>query len=177
MKLRIDGLTVAFGPVRAVDDLDLEVGDGELMAIVGPSGCGKSTTLGFVAGFTRADAGRLYFDGDDVTALSPQRRKIGFVFQDYAIYPHLSAEENIRFLSSSGSYVPVNHAAPHRWSISVPIHVSEPGSPGFGTVQNRQASFPVSVSKAATKPRIPSSPPDGPTTTSLPTTSGADVAP
>jgi ABC-type sugar transport system ATPase subunit len=97
MKVRIERLTVAFGPVRAVDDLDLEVGDGELVAIVGPSGCGKSTTLGFVAGFTRADAGRLYFDGDDVTALSPQRRKIGFVFQDYAIYPHLSAEENIRF--------------------------------------------------------------------------------
>jgi inositol-phosphate transport system ATP-binding protein len=97
VKLRIDGLTVAFGPVRAVDDLDLEVGDGELMAIVGPSGCGKSTTLGFVAGFTKADTGTLYFDGDDVTSLSPQRRKIGFVFQDYAIYPHLSAEENIRF--------------------------------------------------------------------------------
>ncbi len=97
MKVGIHSLTVEFGTVRAVDDLDLEAGDGELVAIVGPSGCGKSTTLGFVAGFTKAKAGTLFFDGNDVTQVSPRRRKIGFVFQDYAIYPHLSAEENIRF--------------------------------------------------------------------------------
>jgi ABC-type sugar transport system ATPase subunit len=97
MKVAIEGLTVDFGPVRAVDDLELEAADGELVAIVGPSGCGKSTTLGFVAGFTKARAGTLRFGAEDVTRVSPQRRKIGFVFQDYAIYPHLTAEENIRF--------------------------------------------------------------------------------
>src|SRR5713101_6787691 len=97
MKVAIRGLTVEFGPVVAVNDLDLEVGDGELVAIVGPSGCGKSTTLGFVAGFTRAGRGTLLFGEEDVTEVPPQRRRIGFVFQDYAIYPHLSAAENIRF--------------------------------------------------------------------------------
>jgi inositol-phosphate transport system ATP-binding protein len=97
VRIGIKELTVEFGPVKAVDDLDLEVADGQLVAIVGPSGCGKSTSLGFVAGFTKASAGRLLFDDNDVTEVSPQRRKIGFVFQDYAIYPHLSAGENIRF--------------------------------------------------------------------------------
>ncbi len=97
MKVGIRGLTVQFGAVTAVEDLDLEVADGQLVAIVGPSGCGKSTTLGFVAGFTKASTGTLHFDEQDVTDVSPQRRKIGFVFQDYAIYPHLSVEENIRF--------------------------------------------------------------------------------
>jgi ABC-type sugar transport system ATPase subunit len=97
MKVGIRGLTVEFGSVVAVDDLDLEVADGQLVAIVGPSGCGKSTTLGFVAGFTKATRGTLFFDERDVTDVSPQRRKIGFVFQDYAIYPHLSAAQNIRF--------------------------------------------------------------------------------
>src|SRR5438128_6122320 len=97
MKLEIRQLTVAFGSVIAVDGLDLAIADGELVAIVGPSGCGKSTTLGFVAGFTKAKTGRLLFDGADVTRVPPQRRNIGFLFQDYAIYPHLTAEENIRF--------------------------------------------------------------------------------
>jgi ABC-type sugar transport system ATPase subunit len=97
VKLEIRKLRVEFGSVVAVDDLDLDVRDGELVAIVGPSGCGKSTTLGFVAGFTKASQGTLFFDTQDVTRLSPQQRRIGFVFQDYAIYPHLSAAENIRF--------------------------------------------------------------------------------
>lgn len=97
MRVAIEDLRVEFGPVVAVDSLHLEAGDGELVAIVGPSGCGKSTSLGFVAGFTRATAGTLRFDGRDVTQVPPQRRKVGFVFQDYAIYPHLSAGENIRF--------------------------------------------------------------------------------
>ncbi len=97
MKVGIRSLTVQFGSFTAVDDLGLEVADGELVAIVGPSGCGKSTTLGFVAGFTKASEGSLHFGAQDVTEVSPQRRKIGFVFQDYAIYPHLSVEQNIRF--------------------------------------------------------------------------------
>ncbi len=97
MRVRIEALTVQYGEVTAVDGVDLETKDGELLGIVGPSGCGKSTTLGFVAGFTKFRSGRLFFDDRDVTRLPPQRRNIGFLFQDYAIYPHLSAEENIRF--------------------------------------------------------------------------------
>ena len=97
MRLDIEDLAVQYGPVSAVDGLDLSVGDGELVALVGPSGCGKTTTLGFITGFIRAKTGRIRFDGIDVTDLAPQRRGIGYVFQDYAIYPHMTVRENIRF--------------------------------------------------------------------------------
>jgi multiple sugar transport system ATP-binding protein len=93
----IENLTVEYGQVAAVRDLNLTVGDGELVALVGPSGCGKTTTLGFVTGFIRGRTGRVLFDGVDVTGLAPQRRGIGYVFQDYAIYPHMTVRENIRF--------------------------------------------------------------------------------
>src|SRR5256712_834883 len=97
VRVAIDGLTVRFGPVTAVDGLALEIRDRELLALVGPSGCGKTTTLGFVAGFVKTAAGRLSFDDHDVTAVPPERRRIGYVFQDYAIYPHMTVAENIRF--------------------------------------------------------------------------------
>ena len=93
----IEDLTVEYGQVAAVRGLDLTVGDGELVALVGPSGCGKTTTLGFITGFIRGRSGRVLFDGVDVTGLAPQRRGIGYVFQDYAIYPHMTVRENIRF--------------------------------------------------------------------------------
>ena len=97
MRVDIQGLTVRFGNVTAVDRLDLAIEPGELLSLVGPSGCGKTTTLGFVAGFTRAVSGRLLFDGTDVSERTPQARNVGLVFQDYAIYPHMTVEENIRF--------------------------------------------------------------------------------
>jgi ABC-type sugar transport system ATPase subunit len=97
MRLDVEGLTVEYGTVGAVHDLNLSVGDGELVALLGPSGCGKTTTLGFITGFIRARTGRVLFDGRDVTGLAPQKRGIGYVFQDYAIYPHMTVRENIRF--------------------------------------------------------------------------------
>jgi len=97
VKLDIEGLTVEYGQVAAVRGLNLTVGHGELVALVGPSGCGKTTTLGFITGFIRPKSGRVLFDGIDVTDLAPQRRGIGYVFQDYAIYPHMTVRENIRF--------------------------------------------------------------------------------
>ena len=97
MKLDIEGLTVEYGQLAAVHDLNLTVGHGELVALVGPSGCGKTTTLGFITGFIRSARGRVLFDGVDVTGMSPQKRGIGYVFQDYAIYPHMTVRENIRF--------------------------------------------------------------------------------
>ena len=97
MRLDIEDLTVEYGQVAAVRGLDLTVGDGELVALVGPSGCGKTTTLGFITGFIRGRSGRVLFDGVDVTGTAPQRRGIGYVFQDYAIYPHMTVRENIRF--------------------------------------------------------------------------------
>jgi ABC-type sugar transport system ATPase subunit len=97
VKLEIEGLTVEYGQLAAVHGLNLTVGHGELVALVGPSGCGKTTTLGFVTGFIRARGGKVLFDGVDVTGLAPQKRGIGYVFQDYAIYPHMTVRENIRF--------------------------------------------------------------------------------
>src|SRR3989442_7464188 len=98
MKLEIRDLSVDYGSqVAAVRGLNLAVGDGELVVVVGPSGCGKTTTLGFVSGFIKAKSGRVLFDGVDVTDRPPQQRGIGYVFQDYAIYPHMTVRENIRF--------------------------------------------------------------------------------
>lgn len=98
MRVEIEDLNVDYGSqVAAVKGLNLAVGDGELVVVVGPSGCGKTTTLGFVSGFIKAKTGRVLFDGVDVTNRPPQKRGIGYVFQDYAIYPHMTVLENIRF--------------------------------------------------------------------------------
>lgn len=81
----------------ALDGLDLEVRDGELLVLVGPSGCGKSTALRLIAGLDAPDGGRVVIDGRDVTAAAPQDRDVAMVFQGYALYPHLSARDNIAF--------------------------------------------------------------------------------
>lgn len=77
--------------------VDLEVKDGELISILGPSGCGKTTTLRIIAGLERPDKGNVLFDGRDVTFLPPYSRNIGFVFQDYALFPHMNVFKNVAF--------------------------------------------------------------------------------
>lgn len=81
----------------AVNDLDLEIGDGELLAVVGPSGCGKSTVLRMVAGLEEPTHGEVWIGGRDVTGTPPGERDLAIVFQDYALYPHLSAYQNLAF--------------------------------------------------------------------------------
>src|SRR5881296_3389928 len=83
--------------VAAVDDVSLGVEPGELLTLLGPSGCGKTTTLRMVAGFEQPDAGRISIGGDDVTELMVYRRSIGFVFQNYALFPHLTVFENVAY--------------------------------------------------------------------------------
>lgn len=85
------------GDRPAVDDFNLTVGDGEFLVLVGPSGCGKSTTLRMVAGLEMATAGTIEIGGRDVTALPPKDRDIAMVFQNYALYPHMTVEENLSF--------------------------------------------------------------------------------
>src|SRR5215470_6089005 len=83
--------------VAAVNDVTLRVEPGELLTLLGPSGCGKTTTLRMVAGFEQPDAGRIYIGDDDVTGLMVYRRSIGFVFQNYALFPHLTVFENVAY--------------------------------------------------------------------------------
>lgn len=97
MGLRLEELTRRFDEVVAVDHLELEVPEGELLTLLGPSGCGKTTALRLVAGFERPDAGRIVFRDEDVTARSPQRRGFGMVFQNYALFPHLSVDANVAY--------------------------------------------------------------------------------
>lgn len=86
-----------YGQIAAVHALNLEVRAGEFITLLGPSGCGKTTTLRMIAGFVEPSEGRLYIGGEDVTWLPPQKRAIGMVFQDYALFPHLTIRENIGF--------------------------------------------------------------------------------
>jgi iron(III) transport system ATP-binding protein len=85
------------GEVYAVREVSLAVKPGELLTLLGPSGCGKSTTLRMIAGFEEPDEGRISIDGKDVTRTLPNRRGIGFVFQNYALFPHLSVFENVAY--------------------------------------------------------------------------------
>jgi len=96
-ELRIDGAAKRFGEVAALDGVSLQVAPGELLTILGPSGSGKTTLLKVVAGFEKPDAGSVRVDGVEITALPPARRDIGMVFQNYALFPHLTVERNVAF--------------------------------------------------------------------------------
>ena len=95
--LRFDGVSKRYGAVRAVEDCTLEIERGEFYSLLGPSGCGKTTLLRILAGFERPDAGRVRLDGEDITELPPNRRKVNTIFQNYALFPHLTVYENIAF--------------------------------------------------------------------------------
>lgn len=91
------GLTKAYNRVVAVAQTDLKIASGEFFSLLGPSGCGKTTTLRMLAGFVTPDDGRILIDSDDITAQPPEKRNIGIVFQNYAIFPHMNVAENIAF--------------------------------------------------------------------------------
>ncbi len=93
----VERLVKEFGDVRAVDDVTLEIPAGEFFSMLGPSGCGKTTTLRVIAGFEEADSGRVLLDGEDVTFVSPKKRNVNMVFQDYALFPHMTVAENAAF--------------------------------------------------------------------------------
>ena len=97
--LEVDGLTRRFvaGESPAVDRVSFTLGEGELMALLGPSGCGKTTTLRMIGGLEQPDAGRVLLRGRDITRLPVEKRGIGIVFQDYALFPHLNVRDNVRF--------------------------------------------------------------------------------
>jgi multiple sugar transport system ATP-binding protein len=97
IRVELDHLTKRFGSTVAVDDITVDFRSGELTTLLGPSGCGKSTLLYMLAGIVPVSDGAIRFDHDDVTALAPDKRGVGLVFQNYALYPHLSVLDNIAF--------------------------------------------------------------------------------
>src|SRR5438046_9625435 len=96
-RLQLTGLTKTYGDFAAVSDVNLDIGQGELVVLLGPSGCGKTTTLRMIAGFVAPTAGEIRLGGTDITRQPPWKRNTGLVFQSYALFPHLTVAENVAF--------------------------------------------------------------------------------
>ncbi len=97
VEVRLEGLSRHYGPVVALDQLDLTLAPGELIALLGPSGCGKTTTLRLLAGLEDADTGRITVGGRDLTRVSAAKRDMGMVFQAYSLFPHMTVRQNVAF--------------------------------------------------------------------------------
>jgi ABC-type sugar transport system ATPase subunit len=95
--IRLNNISKNFGTVKAVSNVSLDMPDGEFVALLGPSGCGKTTTLRMISGLEMPDTGRIFIGDRDVTTLPPRDRDIAMVFQDYALYPHMSIHDNIGY--------------------------------------------------------------------------------
>ncbi|NCV80197.1 MAG: ABC transporter ATP-binding protein [Actinobacteria bacterium] len=95
--LSLNGIFKQFGNVRALDNFNLEVGVGELVALLGPSGCGKTTALRVVAGLEHQDSGKVLVGNQDISNIPAHKRNMGMVFQAYSLFPNLTVEENVAF--------------------------------------------------------------------------------
>src|SRR4051794_4919822 len=95
--LELQNLQRNFGPVRALDGIEIALGEGEFLSLLGPSGCGKTTALRLVAGFDRPDGGAIVVDGKDITNVSPNKRDMGMVFQAYSLFPNMTARQNVEY--------------------------------------------------------------------------------
>src|SRR6478736_4349630 len=109
--LSIAQVSKNFGPVRAVDKVSLDIAAGEFFALLGPSGCGKTTLLRLLAGFEVPDEGRIRLGGDDIASVPPHRRPVNMMFQNYALFPHLSVAGNIAFGLKRASWAKEDIAA------------------------------------------------------------------
>ena len=116
--IRFEGITKRFGKVAAVDNVNLDIREGEFFALLGPSGCGKTTLLRMLAGFETPTEGRILIDGKDVAQLPPNKRPVNMVFQSYAVFPHMSVTDNVGYGLKMDN-VPADRspsALPRRWS-------------------------------------------------------------
>ena len=95
--ISLQGISKSFGKVAALSEINLEILSGELFFLLGPSGCGKSTILRVIAGFEKPDSGKVLFDQVDITETEARHRGVGFVFQNYALWPHMTVKDNISF--------------------------------------------------------------------------------
>jgi len=95
--VRIEGVTKKFGAFTAVDDITLDIYEREFFSLLGPSGCGKTTLLRMLAGFETPTHGRIIIDGEDMSVVPPHKRPVNMMFQSYALFPHMTVEQNIAF--------------------------------------------------------------------------------
>jgi putative spermidine/putrescine transport system ATP-binding protein len=123
-RLRLEDISHRFGDVLAVRDINLDIAGGELVALLGPSGCGKSTLLRIVSGFIRQSGGRVLFDGEPVDHLPPSRRGAGIVFQNYALFPHMTVAENVAYGLEAQKW-PRRRIAPRVAEMLALVHMSE----------------------------------------------------
>jgi putative spermidine/putrescine transport system ATP-binding protein len=123
-RLRLEDISHRFGDVLAVRDIDLDVSGGELVALLGPSGCGKSTLLRIVSGFIQQSEGRVLFDGEPVDHLPPSRRGVGIVFQNYALFPHMTVAENVAYGLEAQKW-PRHRIGPRVAEMLELVHMSE----------------------------------------------------
>ena len=98
-RVDLQGINKSYADVKALDDINLVIESGEFFTLLGPSGCGKTTLLRTIAGFNRHDSGQVLVDGRRIDDMPAHRRDIGMVYQDYAIFPHLSVADNVAFRS------------------------------------------------------------------------------
>src|SRR5262249_34704863 len=133
-RLRLEDISHRFGDFVAVRDINLDVAAGELVALLGPSGCGKSTLLRIVSGFIRQSSGRVLFDGEAVDHLPPSRRGAGIVFQNYALFPHMTVAENVAYGLEAHKW-PRQRIGPRVAEMLALVHMSE-----FATRKPRQLS-------------------------------------
>ena len=96
-RIQLKNITKSYGPKTVLDNLNLELGDAELVALLGPSGCGKSTTLKILAGLEHADAGEILVDGNNISKVPTRKRNMGIVFQAYSLFPHMTAKDNVAY--------------------------------------------------------------------------------
>src|SRR5688572_13439738 len=95
--LTMDRIDKRYGQLHILKDISIAIAEGEFVSLLGPSGCGKTTSLRCIAGFERPDSGRILFGTSDMTRIAPEHRDIGMVFQSYALFPHMTVEENLGF--------------------------------------------------------------------------------
>src|SRR5471032_970537 len=123
-RLTLDNITQRFNDFVAVSDINLDVAGGELVALLGPSGCGKSTLLRIMSGFIRQTEGRVLFDGEPVDHLTPSQRGVGIVFQNYALFPHMTVAENVAYGLEAHRW-PREKIAPRVAEMLDLVHMSE----------------------------------------------------
>jgi len=122
--VRLEGVTKRFGDVAAIDNLSLDIADGELLVLLGPTGAGKTTTLRMVAGLERPDAGRVEIGGLDVSIEPPAVRDVAFVFQQYSLYPHLTVYDNLAFpLRSPARRLPEDQVRKRVQDVAALLHI------------------------------------------------------